>query len=68
MESTAQERPLPYVIPGVFANQKDAEAAIKELRERGLMDEDLGLAIPEPERHPSLAQEKHAIEEWRDLS
>jgi bacterioferritin len=58
------QRTIHHVVPGVFTNREDAEAAIVELRELGLMDEDIGLAVPDPERH-GLEAESRTLEELK---
>jgi hypothetical protein len=37
-----------HVIPGLFRNKESAEAAIEGLRERGFVDEQIGMIIPNP--------------------
>jgi hypothetical protein len=50
----------PRLVPGVFGDRSSAEAAIEELRNLGLTDDDLGVAVPEPGRY---VIEQHAEEE-----
>lgn len=52
-DSMANNGP-PEVVPGVFSSREQAEAAIAELRQLGLRDEDLGLAVPDPGRYQLL--------------
>ena len=54
-----------HVLMGVFSDLRDAEAAVADLRDLGLMDEDIGLIIPEPGAHQGLEGETRAIEELR---
>lgn len=53
------------VVSGVFKKLEDAEAAISELKEMGLVAEDIGVVIPEPGAHPGLNAETTAIEELK---
>ena len=61
----SEKKVLPHVIVGVFCSTQEAEAAVTELRQAGLMAEDIGLAIPEPGAHPGLEAETTAIEELK---
>jgi hypothetical protein len=54
---------VPPVVAGVFESNEDAEAAIADLRKIGLLDESIGLVVPDPERH--LPVEKRAGEELK---
>jgi hypothetical protein len=45
---------LDGVVPAVFENRDEAEAAIMELRTLGYGDDDLGLMIPDPEHYHLL--------------
>lgn len=42
------------VVPAVFENREEAEAAIAELRELGYSDDELGVMIPDPEHYHLL--------------
>jgi hypothetical protein len=42
------------VVPAVFENRGQAEAAIKELRAMGYSDDDLGVMVPDPEHYHLL--------------
>jgi hypothetical protein len=64
----AGKKELPHVILGVFTNAEDAEGAVEDLREAGLMAEDIGLAIPEPGAHPSLKAETETVEEIKAVA
>ncbi|MBI2939562.1 MAG: hypothetical protein HYY04_03920 [Chloroflexi bacterium] len=39
------------MVSGVFGSRQQAEAVIEDLRRLGLSDKDLGLVVPDPERH-----------------
>jgi hypothetical protein len=45
---------LEGVVPAVFENHEEAEAAINELRSLGYGDDDLGVMIPDPEHYHLL--------------
>jgi hypothetical protein len=64
----SEKKQLPRVLAGVFSNMHDAEAAVTELRQTGVMAEDIGLAIPEPGAHPGFAAETTAIEELKSAA
>jgi hypothetical protein len=46
-----QIQPRNGVVPVIFSSREDAEAAIAELREVGLADDELGIVIPDPAHH-----------------
>ena len=54
---------VPPVVAGVFETKADAEAAIADLRKIGLLDESIGLVVPDPEQH--MPVEKRAREELK---
>lgn len=56
------------VISGVFEKLEDAEAAIDEMKGLGLVADDFGLVIPEPEAHPGLKAEVTAMEELKGVA
>lgn len=57
-----------HVISGVFRTLEDAEATITELKDLGLVADDIGLVIPEPGAHPGLKAETTAFEELKGVA
>ena len=49
--TTPPAQPEPALVMGVFNDAEHAEAAIAALRQIGLTDNDLGVAVPEPGRY-----------------
>lgn len=49
--TASTERETPRVVPGVFKSREEAEAAVRALRELGLTDDMIGIAVPDPGRY-----------------
>jgi hypothetical protein len=47
-------RSLEGVVPAVFDNRQEAEAAAEELRRLGFADDDLGVVVPDPQHYHLL--------------
>ncbi len=54
------------VVPAVFGNRTDAEAALAELRQLGFRHDDLGVMVPDPEHHHLIDNSDREV--WGSLS
>ncbi|MGA7673111.1 MAG: hypothetical protein WBW04_22030 [Nitrolancea sp.] len=57
---------LKGVVPAVFSNSEDAEAALEELRRLGFRHDDLGIMVPDPEHHHLIEDSDKEV--WGSLS
>jgi hypothetical protein len=57
---------MTQVIPGIFGNREQSEAAIGALHQMGLTDQDIGVVVPEPGHYMLLDED--AREESEGLS
>jgi hypothetical protein len=56
-ESVSTRSPASAIVPAVFSNRAQAEAAIADLRALGLQSDQLGVAVPDPVYHQLIEHE-----------